>query len=425
MAEVLVLGAGVAGLSAAWHASGAGRNVVVLEARERWGGLLDHFEIGGFRFDRGVHLAFKGAAAYNDLLRQTELIVHQPKPYNYDAGRWLKHPVQNNLFPLPVDEKVAALKSFIDRPAPKPDADYRQWLIEQYGEVIACRYPARYTKKYWTVPAEKLSTSWIGKRLYRPNLDEMLFGAMSAETPEIYYLPEMYYPQRGGYRSFLEPLMENLEVRTGKEVVRINSSLKYAECCDGSREYYEYLVSSLPLPEMIVMLEDAPETVREAASTLWATSIALVSLGLSCPQNGDHTWFYIYDHHILPARAHAPNRKSPDNVPAGCSSLQFETYYSRYTPLKTAPETLTDHVIDAAVEMKLISREDLLFTDYQVLPYAFVAFDHGMTDRRNIVLAYLDSIGILPIGRFGEWDYLWADQCFVSGNKVLNLPGMV
>jgi len=425
MAEILVLGAGVAGLSAAWHARGAGCEAVVLEARERWGGLLDHFEIDSFRFDRGVHFAFKGAAAYNELLRQTEQIIHHPEPYNYEAGRWLKHPVQNNLFPLPIDEKIAAIKSFIDRPAPKPDPDYRQWLIEQYGEVIAFRYPARYTEKYWTVPAEELSTSWIGKRLYRPTLDEVLFGAMSAETPATYYLPEMYYPRHGGYRSFLEPLIPGLEIRLGKEVVRVNSRRKYVECLDGSLEYYEHLVSSLPLPELIGMLEAVPEAIKETAKTLWATSIALVSLGLDCPQAGDHSWFYIYDRQILPARAHAPYRKSDDNVPAGCSSLQFETYFSRHIPLEIDPETLTDHVIKTAIEMKLFSAADLLFADYRVLPYAFVAFDHGMTERRKKVLTYLEANNILPIGRFGEWDYLWADQCFVSGKKVLNLPGMV
>lgn len=425
MAEILVLGAGVAGLSAAWHAGKAGREVVVLEARERWGGLLDHFEIEGFRFDRGVHFAFEGADAYNELLKQTEQIVHHPVPYNYEAGRWLKHPVQNNLFPLPVDEKIAAIKSFIDRPAPQADADYRQWLIEQYGEVIACRYPARYTEKYWTVPAEKLSTSWIGKRLYRPTLDEVLFGAMSAETPATYYLPQMYYPRCGGYRSFLEPLAKDLEVRTGKEVVRVNSRLKYVECRDGSREYYAYLVSSLPLPELVDMLEGTPQAVREAASTLWATSIALVSVGLDCPQAGDHSWFYIYDRHILPARAHAPYRKSADNVPKGRSSLQFETYFSHHAPLELSPGALTDHVIKAAVDMELFVAADLLFADYQLLPHAFVVFDHGMTERRSKVLTYLEANSILPIGRFGEWDYLWADQCFVSGKKVLNLPDMV
>jgi len=205
MAEVLVLGGGVAGISAAWHARQAGREAVIFEAKERYGGLLDHFYRSGFRFDNAVHFAFSKNEPFSALLAKADLITHRPEPYNYEQGRWLKHPVQNNLYPLPVEEKVEAIRSFIERPERGEDPDYRRWLYEQLGEVIAERYPVRYTEKYWTVPAERLSTVWIGNRLYRPSLEEVLFGAMTDRTPLTYYLPELFYPRRGGFRAILDP----------------------------------------------------------------------------------------------------------------------------------------------------------------------------------------------------------------------------
>lgn len=425
MPEILILGGGIAGISAACHAARAGREAVVFEAKERYGGLLDHFHVDGFRFDNAVHFGFSNNEAYRAVLEMTAYITHRPEPYNYERGRWLKHPVQNNLYPLPVEEKVEAIKSFIERPAQSADPDYGQWLVEQFGEVIAGRYPARYTEKYWTVPAGRLSTDWVGNRLYRPTIDEVLFGAMTERTPAAYYLPELYYPRRGGYRAFIDPLARDLDLRTGFEAVRIDHRRRRVDFGNGKSEHYTHLVSSVPLPDLIAMMEDVPEAVREKAATLWATSVALVSLGFRQPRAGEHLWFYIYDREIKPARVHAPYRKSPDNAPEGCSSLQFETYYSPHQPLEMSGEELTEHVLTAVEKMGLASRRDLAAADFRRLPYANVVFDRGMVERRDFVLRFARDCSILPVGRFGEWDYLWADQSFLSGKQVETLPFMV
>jgi len=425
MAEIVVLGAGVAGLSAAWHAGKAGMQAAVFEAKGRFGGLCDHFYAGNFRFDCGAHFGFSNNEPYRRVLEMTDSISHRPRPFNFEAGKWLKHPVQNNLYPLPAEEKVEAIKSFIKRPERTENPDYGRWLKEQFGEVIAGRYPARYTVKYWTVPPENLSTEWVGNRLYRPSLDEVLYGAMTEKTPQTYYFREMFYPRRGGFRAFIEPLREGLDLRFNKEAKFIDPDRKYVLFGDGSKEYYEHLVFSVPLPELVGMLKDVPEKVKEAAASLWATRAALVSVGFNLEKVSDYPWFYIYDPEILPARVHAPYLKSPDNVPEGKSSLQFETYFSRHKPLNLSEEGLIEHVTEAVEKMKLASKGDILAVDYRELPYANVVFDHGMTRRRDCVLDFVKSKGIVPVGRFGEWDYLWTDQSFLSGKKVEALAGML
>ncbi len=426
MAEVVIIGAGVAGLSAARQAWQAGREVKVFEARERWGGLLDHFTIDGFRFDSGVHFAFSSNAEYRALLDQTAYITHKPEPYNYEKGRWLKHPVQNNLYPLPVEERVEALKSFIERPPQTSGHDhYRQWLDQQFGEVITGRFPASYTEKYWTVAAEKLGTEWVGNRLYRPALEEVLYGAMTDQTPQTYYLQEMLYPRQGGFRSFLDPLLDGLDLQLSKKVTKVNTKKRFIELSDGSREYYRMLVNSAPLPELIEILDFFLATVREAAASLWASSAALVSLGLDLPETGNHLWFYIYDQDIYPARVHAPYKKSLDNALPGKSSLQFEIYHSRHKKLPASPENMVDHVIEAAEKMELFNRNDVMVSDYRNLPYANVVFDIGMTERRDFVIEHIQAIGIFPIGRFGLWDYLWSDQSFLSGIRAAEQLDMI
>ncbi len=426
MAEIVVIGAGVAGLAAAYHAGQAGHEVRVLEALDRWGGLLDHFMVENFRFDSGVHFAFSSNNEFRDLINQTDYLVHRPEPFNYEQGCWLKHPVQNNLFPLPVTDKIIAIKSFIERPAQTAvHKHYRQWLDQQYGEVIAGRYPGRYTEKYWTVKAERLSTDWVGNRLYRPSLDEVLLGAMSDQTPQTYYLQEMLYPRQGGFRAFLDPLIPGLDIQLNSRVTKVDHKRRYVELSNGRREYYNILINSAPLPELISMLDSVPAAVREAAASLWATSTALVSLGFDLPEAGEHLWFYIYDHDIYPSRVHAPYRKAAENAPPGHSSLQFEIYYSRHRPLPASPEGLIEHVIDAAAAMKLAPRSAVKVADYRVLNYSFVVFDLGMIARRDYVLNYVRSRGVFPVGRFGLWDYLWSDQSYFSGSRVTEWPGML
>ena len=420
MADLLILGAGVAGLSAAYHGKLAGRTPLVFEARDRWGGLLDHFELDGFRFDRGVHFGFSNNPYYKSLLDQTAAVKHYPEPYNYEAGRWLKHPVQNNLYPLPPEERVAAITSFLKRPTfdhdgPEEDRNYGRWLRAQFGDLIAERYPLRYTRKYWTVEAELMSTEWVGNRLYLPSLDEVLFGAMTDQTPQTYYLREMLYPEQGGYRAFLDPLAAGLDIRCRKRAVGLNLERKLVVFADGSEEHFETLASSLPLPELIEMVEAAPPAVREAAATLWATGAALVSLGFNVPLTEGRLWFYIYDEDVPAARVHAPCLKADDNAPQGAGSLQFETYFSRHKPLALGGEALIEAALKMVEQAGMASRSDLSVADYRELPYANVVFDRGMTRCRDYVLQYLTSSGVIPLGRFGCWDYLWADQSYLSG----------
>jgi protoporphyrinogen oxidase len=419
MTGIVILGAGIAGISAAYHAKQYGCKTIIYEASNRCGGLLDNFTIDGFRFDKAIHLSFTKDKYVRAIFDQTEYYTHIPNPHNYDNGLWLKHPVQNNLSPLPVNEKVKAVQSFIERPKLKDGANYREFLEAQYGSYISGRYPCRYTEKYWTIPPEKLSTDWIDNRLYSPTLEEVLTGCLTDNTPNTYYAKEMRYPKEGGYKAFLNPMIDLCEIQTGKRAMRINTKFQYVEFSNSEKVYYENLISSIPLPNLIRMMDQVPENIKEAAKDLWATSIALVSVGFNRPDVSKYLWFYIYNTEINPSRAYSPSLKSPKNVPEGCSSLQFEMYFSKYRPLNIGKEHLIEHVVESIKEMRLGSEKDILFTDLRFIPFGNVVFDHGMINKRNTIKQFIISKNIYPIGRFGEWDYLWSDQSLLSGKKVV------
>lgn len=416
----VILGGGVAGLGAAHAARQRGVDAVVYEARERAGGLLDNFTVptdrGRFRFDTAVHLSFASEPEVRAVFDRTPYLTHNPESLCFDRGYWLKHPVQNNLFALPAEEKAALIAGL----AAAPDgeiANYRDWLLQQYGEPIAARWPLVYTEKYWTVPAERLGTQWVGQRMRRADLHEVLMGAFTAETPNTYYVKEMRYPAKGGYRAFIEPLIAETEIVYGAEAVSIDPDGRSVRFADGREVGYDTLVSTLPLPRLAEIM-GAPDAVMADAETLFATTVDLISIGFSKPRVSPALWFYIYDREIWAARGWSPDWKSPDNVPEGCSAIQFEIYGSRERPTTTDVEALKRNTVNGVRAMGLAADDDILFVHHHHLPYGNVVFDLGMEQRRDRVRAWVESRGVQTAGRFGEWDYLWSNQSLLSGMRA-------
>lgn len=418
--DLVILGAGISGISAGYHARKMGIKAVVYEANGRAGGLLDNFTIDGFRFDNAVHLSFATEPEVRAIFDSTPYFSHPAVSWCWDDGAWLKHPVQNNMFLLSGDERVELIAGLIERPDIEIK-NYRDWLIYQYGEPIAMRWPLPYTEKYWTVPAEQLGTGWIGNRVRRADVREVLQGAFTPETPNHYYAAEMRYPKRGGYRAFIEPLLIDADIHCNHQAAEIFLAKRLVRFTNGELVNFEKLISTLPLPMLINMIDVVPDDVRNAAATLFATSVDLISVGFHKANVQPYLWFYIYDKDILAARAYSPSIKSPDNAPKNRSSLQFEIYSSPRKPQRHSPEEMKANTMMALKRMNLVEDDDeVIFMHHKRLTWGNVVFDLGMEDRRDLVHGWLETVGIICAGRFGEWDYLWSNQAFMSGMKAVH-----
>lgn len=410
--KVVILGGGIAGIGAGYR---YGEQAVIYEARTRYGGLCDNFMVGGFRFDHAVHLSFAKDELVRSVFDQTPYYTHNPLAQNYCDGYWAKHPVQNNTYGLPAEERIRIIKSFIDRKQDMPVENYAQWLTYQYGDYFAGKYPKRYTRKYWCCEAEDLSVEWVKIRMYQPSIDEVLEGALTPETPNTYFAEEMRYPKKGGYRAFFEHIADKMDIRLSHRVVAINPKEKTVGFENGETVQYDKLISSLPLPAVIDCLPDAPDYVREAASHLYATSVTLVSIGYNKQVDIPSLWFYVYNEEILFARGYSPSMKSPDNAPDGKCSLQFEIYQSPRRKIDLSDEEILESVIKSLSDMGISQREDIEVCDVRHVPYANVVFYKGMEEDRAVVREYIKSLGIMSVGRWGRWAYLWSHQAFLSG----------
>ena len=265
-----------------------------------------------------------------------EVFRHVPNAYNLYQGIWIKHPAQNNLYPLSQKMKDAVVRDFLSRPTDIDSSqiqNYDQWLRLQFGHFFAEHFPIPYTKKYWMTEAKDLETRWMGSRegsrLYQPSVEEVIQGCNTSETPVTYYSKEMRYPRKGGFKQFLSALVENQDIHYNQQVISIDVENRLLRTSKGDEYQFDRLISSLPLPEVIKMLKNVPVDVCNAVARLHCTCGYQISVGLKTKNIPPYLWWYIYDEDILPARVYSPSLKSPDNVPEGCSSLQMEVYCNR------------------------------------------------------------------------------------------------
>lgn len=101
-----------------------------------------------------------------------------------------------------------------ERPQVK-DQSYAEWLRDTYGTTFAETFPMIYGHKYHTTTMDRLTTDWIGPRMYRPSLEQVLRGAIGEEVLGAHYVDLFRYPSHGGFVSYLEPFAERFDTKLG------------------------------------------------------------------------------------------------------------------------------------------------------------------------------------------------------------------
>jgi protoporphyrinogen oxidase len=429
VSSIAVLGSGMAALGAAHRLRQEGASYVMFDKGSHPGGHTKTYVYpGDWVFDDGPHVSFTSDERIQEILASQidgDFNAVPTGVNNYWQGYWVKHPAQCNLHGLPTDLVVSCIEDFVEvSRGPDPDiATYEDWLYASYGRSFADNFPMLYTRKVHTTEARNLTADWMGPRMYRPELEEVLRGALSPQTPEVHYIDRFRYPMTGGFYSYLRPIHESSDLRMDHEVVRIVPHERVLEFANGRREAYSGLVSSIPLPVLVPMIDGVPPDVLDAVSALAATSCVIVNVGIDRVEESGNSWTYIYDEDFLITRISYPHRYAPGNVPEGCSAFQCEIYFSdKYRPMTEPAEAFIEPAIEDLRRCGLVEPGDkILLSDAKLSPYAGIIFDHDRPSALSTVHGFLDEHGIRYCGRYGDWAYLWTDHSFTSGEGAAQL----
>ena len=426
MARIAILGSGMAGFGAAHRLHTEGVASTMYEKRSHHGGHTTSYKHeSGFVFDEGPHISFTKIERIKTLLAESVKQQYQEvRAYvnNYWKGHWIKHPAQCNLHGLPQELLMSILKDFIHALHHKQDPinNYAEWLIASYGKTFAETFPMEYTIKYHTTPASNMSTDWLGPRLYQPQLEEVLRGALYPSTADVHYITDFRYPNFNGFISYLSMFEKQTDLKLEYALKGLDPKNKMMTFGNGAEVPYDHLISSVPLPELVPMIKGAPRDVVEASRKLACSTAVVVSIGINRADITEAHWTYFYDRDIFFTRLSTPHMQSPNNVPTGCGSIQAECYYSsKYRPLDRKPEDCIPPVIADLKKVGFLREEDkILFADAKLVPYANVIFDLDRAASLKLVHGYLDDIQVHYCGRYGEWAYIWTDESFISGEKA-------
>lgn len=443
----LILGAGLSGLSASYHLGHA--DCVLLEEKTRPFGHITSHQQSGFTWDEGPHVSFTKseyvrnlfAAAVDQQFEEHEVLVS-----NYYKGLWIDHPAQSHLYQVPQPLREECLNSFLQsrQKTARPPANYAEWLDVAFGPVFARTFPTVYTEKYWTIHPEKLSTDWVGSRVFKPSVEDVQQGARERLPEKTHYITQIRYPTKGGYQSYAQPLALEANIHFNKKITEIDLATRSVKCADGSVYGYTRLISTIPLPIFIRACRQSTPAMKEAAKALLCSELLLVNTAVHHPTKRKEHWIYVYDSDFLSTRINCTEKLSPHNAPAGMSGVQVEVYASRLNPFQETFPAISARVRTELATMGLIepSEIDEKASHFRFTPYANVIFTletkdlletiwqgllpwglrreaddtHPLTDWNSITP---DQCGSLAFsGRFGQWKYFWTDDCVLRGRHL-------
>lgn len=426
MPNIVILGTGMAGFGAAYRLHSEGITPVMYDKNSYHGGHTASFRYDtGFLFDLGPHISFTKDLRIQNLLadsvdQQYETV--QISLNNYWRGYWPQHPVQLHLHGLPEDVIIKVITDFAEaNHAPEhPINNYADWLLASFGRTFAELFPMQYTRKYHLTTAENMSTDWLGPRIYRPSMEEVLRGALSPSAPQVHYITHFRYPSQDGFVSYLKKFVPLGNRKLNHELTSIDPRARRLRFSNGHESSYDALVSSVPLPDLIRMIDGAPADVVNASRLLACSSCVLVNIGVNRQDISRSHMTYFYDEDICFTRLSFPHMLSATNTPPGTGSIQAEVYFSdKYKPLTAAPEDWIDPVITDLRRCGLLREDDRILNRKAVLlRYANIIFDLDRAAALRTVHGYLDDIGIAYCGRYGDWGYMWTDESFKSGESA-------
>lgn len=415
----------MAGFGAARYLHDQGVRAEVYDQNQYFGGHTASLrDANGFLFDFGPHISFTKDKRIQDLFAgyvDGNYEAVQVKLDNYWRGLRLTHPVQLHLNGLPRDLIVEIIADFVkEQGVERTIENYEDWLIASYGRRFAELFPMQYTRKYHLTSADNMTTEWLGPRMYRPSLEEVLRGALGPWTPDSHYITTFRYPTRGGFVSYLGSLPRIASLHLGHKLIGIDARQQELRFANGVTTSYGALVSSIALPDLVPMIAGAPRDVVEASQRLACSTCVLVNVGVKRADLSNAHVTYIYDPEISFTRLSFPHMLAASNAPPGCGSVQAEVYFSdKYRPLAQPLEGIIEQVVADLRKTGTLRDDDAIVTRHAAtVRHANVIFDLDRARALEAVHGYLDDIGIAYCGRYGDWGYMWTDESYISGERA-------
>ena len=341
--KAIIVGAGPAGLTAAYELCKKGQPVVVLESDPRYvGGISRTVEYHGYRFDIGGHRFFSKSREIEELWTEilgADMLERQRSSKIYYRGKFFSYPLKpfEAISRLGVMESALCVLSFLKArmmPVPHPKS-FEDWVVNEFGERLFRIFFKTYTEKVWGMSCKEISADWAAQRIKGLTLGGAISNALRLKgkpkdrAQVVKTLIDTFRYPRLGPGMMWEACAEKVrslggKVLLGRSVVacrfdEANSSWTVtARSGDGALEEFrgEHVVSSMPIRQLVAQIEPRlPETAMRTANFLRYRDFLTVALILPERHRFNDNWIYIHDPNVKVGRVQNYKSWSPEMVP--------------------------------------------------------------------------------------------------------------
>ena len=450
--KVVIIGAGPAGLTAAYQLCKEGVPSVVLEKDNVVGGISRTVNYKGYLFDIGGHRFFTKVKAVDDMWREIlgekKFLRRTRLSRIYYNKKFFFYPLKatNALLGLGVLNSFLMLASYVKAQLfpIKNERSFEDWICNRFGRRLYETFFKTYTEKVWGIECSKISADWAAQRIKGLSLiatvKNALLSSRNTSGGEIIktLIDAFDYPEKGPGQMW-ETVADEIQKRNGE--VKINSSVEKLLWRGGRitaveierggrREIVEGtdFISSMPMRELVKKMEPpAPPNVLEAAEKLGYRDFLTVSLIVNKPELFKDNWIYIHDPGVKVGRIQNFKNWSPQMVPdPGKTCLGLEYFCFEGDGLWNTPDA--ELIALATEELKilgLVDPRDVEDGAVVRMPKAYPVYDAVYADAVRVIREFAESLGNLHlVGRNGMHKYNNQDHSMLTAMlAVKNILG--
>ena len=429
--RVGIIGAGPAGLTAAYMLSKKGYAVEIFESDAAVGGMCKTIELWDTKVDIGPHRFFSNDRRVNELW--LEVVGNDYEMVNrltriFYKGKYFDYPLKpiNAFLNLGIIETSRCLMSYARQQFAKQNQcdDFESWVVSRFGERLYTIFFKTYSEKLWGIPCTELDVDFAAQRIKKLSLYEAVKNAFFGGGGHKTLVDEFAYPI-GGTGMVYEKMAAKIHANGG--LIHLSSPIKKITVNDnvakglvlasGEERQYDYVISTMPFTYLTKAMNNVPETIAEEVAKLQFRNTIIVYLNIAGKDLFPDNWLYIHSSDLTTGRITNFRNWVPQLCGTDHTVLALEFWCNNDDPLWTLEDSkMIDLAIRDIKKTGLITHQSVLDGLVYRIPKCYPVYRKGYKEHLKVVQPWLDTIQkFYAIGRYGSFKYNNQDHSILMG----------
>ncbi|MFH1415423.1 MAG: FAD-dependent oxidoreductase [Elusimicrobiota bacterium] len=436
---VAVLGAGPAGLAAATKLAAGGYKVCIFDERPDIGGLCASIKYGDFIFDFGGHRFYPDNEKVLDEIKKiapSDLVVRKRNSSIFIRRKFVAYPLRlgNLLFNMSPVILFAAMLEYMGRSVknmvlPLKEKTLKDWLLNRFGRVLYDIYFKPYTEKFWGLSIDDISVEWASSRITLVGFWDVMLRLFSRKkSVPATYIKEYFYPDLG-IGAIFEKMGREIENNGGE--INLCNKIRNVYVNNGTAQKIliekdgeetllkcDYVISTVPLPELVSMLEPQLEAeYQNMAGTVKYRAMLFVFLIINRESISGNNWVYFPEDDYVFSRITEPKNWSARMAPKDKTSLCVEIPLNTDDDLWNMDDSLVMEEVAAGLSKAgFLERNEIVDYFTQKWRYSYPVYTGDYRKTVDSLMLRLSDIGNLALaGRQGRFVYATATDAMKMG----------